>query len=155
MITIDLLKNHPECITKLAQMWHELLGKIWLSEIGSQEIESGYHEELNDDMPLAYVALYDDLLVGSCSLQLNDGIRPDLSPWLGDLIVDLAYQKQGIGKMLINSAKDKARELGFSKLYLFIFDPTLSDYYSRMATLLLLWRSGYKNMIDFTKTLIT
>src|SRR5580692_11257037 len=115
MITIELLKNHPECITKLAEIWYELLGKTWLPEIGIQEIESGYHEELNDDMPLAYVALYDDLPVGTCSLQLNDGIRPDLAPWLGDLVVDLAYQKQGIGKKLIDAAKNKARELGFSK----------------------------------------
>jgi GNAT superfamily N-acetyltransferase len=133
MITIDLLKNHPECITKLAEMWHELLGKIWLPEIGIQEIESGYHEELNDDMPLAYVALYDDLPVGTCSLQLNGGIRPDLAPWLGDLLVDLAYQKQGIGKKLIDAAKNKAKELGFSKLYLFAFDPSLPDYYSSLG----------------------
>jgi len=133
MITIDLLKNHPECITKIAEIWHELLGKIWLPEIGIQEIESGYHEELNDNMPLAYVALYDDLPVGTCSLQLNGGIRPNLAPWLGDLVVDLAYQKQGIGKMLIDAAKNKARELGFSKLYLFAFDPTLPDYYSSLG----------------------
>ncbi len=133
MIIIDLLKNHPECITKLAKIWHELLGKIWLPEIGIQEIESGYHDELNDDLPLAYVALYDNLPVGTCSLQLNDGIRPDLAPWLGDLVVDSAYQKQGIGKMLIDTAKNKARELGFSKLYLFAFDPTLPKYYSNLG----------------------
>lgn len=133
MITIDLLKNHPECITKLAEIWHELLGKIWLPEIGIQEIESGYHEELNDDMPLAYVALYNGLPVGTSSLQLNGGIRSDLAPWLGDLIVDLPYQKQGIGKMLIDAAKNKARELGFGKLYLFAFDPTLPEYYSSLG----------------------
>lgn len=133
MITIDLLKNHPECITKLAEIWHELLGKIWLPEIEIQEIESGYYEELNDDMPLAYVAFYNGLPIGTCSLQLNDGIRPDLAPWLGDLVVDLAYQKQGVGKILIEAAKNKARALGFSKLYLFAFDPTLLNYYSNLG----------------------
>ena len=133
MIKIDLLKNHPQAIPKLANIWHEVLGKIWMPEIGIEEIEFWYHKELNDNMPLAYVALYNDLPVGTCSMQLNGGIRPDLAPWLGDLVVDSAYQKQGIGKMLIDAAKNKARELGFSKLYLFAFDPTLPEYYSSLG----------------------
>ncbi len=133
MIVISLLKNHPECISSIAKMWHELLGKKWLPEITIQEIESGYYEELNDHLPLAYVALDNDLPVGTCSLQLNDGIRPDLSPWLGDLLVDTAYQKQGIGRILIETAKNKARDLGFEKLYLFAFDPNLPAYYARLG----------------------
>ncbi len=133
MITITLLKNHPECVTRIAEIWHEVLGKKWFPEIGIQEIESGYLEELNDDMPLAYVALHNDLPVGTCSLQFKGGIRPDLAPWLGDLVVDLAYQKQGIGKMLIDAAKNKAKELGFSNLYLFTFEPTLFAYYSKLG----------------------
>lgn len=133
MITIDLLKNHPASILRCAEIWHEVLGKIWIPEIGIQEIESWYQEWLNQNMPLAYIALYDDIPVGACSLQLNDGVRPDLSPWFGDLVVDPKYQKQGIGKMLINAAQNKARELGFGKLYLFAFDPTIPDYYARLG----------------------
>lgn len=133
MITIDLLKNHPECIIRLAEIWHELIGKIWLPEIGIQEIESGYYDELNDTLPLAYVALDNHVPVGTCSLHLDGGIRPDLGPWLGDLLVDSSYQKQGIGKMLIDAAKNKARELGFRKLYLFAFDPNLPSYYSNLG----------------------
>jgi GNAT superfamily N-acetyltransferase len=133
MITIDLLKNHPESIPRCAGIWYEVLGKIWSPEIGIQEIESWYHEWLNHDMPLAYIALYDDIPVGACSLQLNDGIRPDLAPWLGDLVVEPSYQKQGIGKMLIDAITNKADELGFRKLYLFTFDPTIPDYYTRLG----------------------
>ncbi len=65
-------------------------------------------------------------------MQLNDGIRPDLAPWLGDLVVDPSYQKQGISKMLIDASKKNAAELGFRKLYLFTFDQTTSDYYTRL-----------------------
>jgi GNAT superfamily N-acetyltransferase len=133
MITIDLLKNHPQAIPVLARIWHEVLGKVWMPEISIEEIEFWYQEELNDFMPLAYVALYNEIPVGSCTLQLNDGIRPDLSPWLGDLVIDPKYQRQGIGKMLVDIATKKAKELGFEKLYLFTFDPTIPKYYEQFG----------------------
>lgn len=132
MITIDLLKNHPHAIPTLANIWHEVLGKIWMPEIGIEEIKSLYYEELNQDMPLTYIALYGEIPVGSCTLQLNDGVRPDLGPWIGDLVVDPKYRKQGIGKMLVDATKNKASELGFRKLYLFAFDPTIPAYYARL-----------------------
>lgn len=44
-------------------------------------------------------------------------------------MIDQKYQRQGTGKGLIFHAINKAKELGFKKLYLFIFDSSLSDYY--------------------------
>jgi GNAT superfamily N-acetyltransferase len=133
MIKIDLLSNHPETIPKLSSIWHEVLGKIWMPEIGIEEIESLYHEELNRDMPLTYIALYGETPVGSCTLELNNDIRPDLGPWIGDLVVKPKYQKQGIGKMLLDVTIKKAKKLGFKKLYLFAFDPTITEYYQRLG----------------------
>ena len=133
MITIDLLKNHPASIPRCAEIWHEVLGKIWMPEIEIEEIESLYYEELKPDMPLTYIALDGETPVGSCTLELNGGIRPDLGPWIGDLVVDPKYQKQGIGKMLINAVNERAKELGFEKLYLFTFDPTITQYYKSLG----------------------
>ena len=133
MITIDLLKNNPHAIPALANIWHEVLGKIWMPEIQIEEIESLYYEELNLNMPLTYIALYDEIPVGSCTLELNGGIRPDSGPWIGDLVVDRKYQKQGIGKMLLDVTVEKAKELGFEKLYLFTFDSAIPGYYQRFG----------------------
>ena len=133
MLKIDLLKNHPHAIPVLASIWHEVLGKIWMPEIGIEEIESLYYEELNQGMPLTYIALYAEIPVGSCTLQLNEDVRPDLGPWIGDLVVDPTYQKQGIGKMLMDMTKQKARMLGFETLYLFALDPTIPNYYERLG----------------------
>lgn len=133
MITIAYLKQYSNCIPKLAKIWHEVLGKIWMPEIGIEEIESLYYEELNHDMPFTYIALYDEIPVGSCTLQLNEDVRPDLGPWIGDLVVDPRYQKQGIGKMLVDAAVEKAKELGFEKLYLFALDPTIPEYYRHLG----------------------
>jgi predicted N-acetyltransferase YhbS len=133
MIRIELLKSHPQAIPTIAKIWHEVLGKIWMPELKLEEIEALSYKELNQDIPLTYVALYDKIPVGSCTFELDGGIRPDLSPWLGDLVVDPKYQKQGIGKMLIDAAVEKAKELGFKKLYLFTFDPATPGYYKRFG----------------------
>lgn len=133
MITIDLMKNHPQAIPTLANIWHEVLGKIWMPEIGIEEIEYLYYEELSQDFPLTFIALYGEIPIGSCTLQLKDDVRLDLGPWISDLVVDTKYQKQGIGKMLLDVAVEKATWLGFEKLYLFAFDPAISEYYQRLG----------------------
>lgn len=132
MIKIELLKQHPTAIPMLANMWHELLGRIWVPDVSIERVIARFHEHLNDDvMPLTLVALDGNTPVGMCSLRENDGIRPDLMPWLGSLIVDESYQGRGIGQLLMNATKDKAKELGFEILYLFAFDPTIPEYYQR------------------------
>lgn len=133
MIKIDLLKNHPHNVPTLARIWHEGIGKVWMPEISVEESEFLYHEELQQDMPLTYVALDGKIPIGSCTLELDASIRPDLKPWLGDLVVSEKYQKQGIGKMLVDVAVKKAKALGFEKLYLFAFDPTITAYYQRLG----------------------
>lgn len=71
--------------------------------------------------------------IGMCSLRKDDGVRPDLTPWLGSFVVDPKYQNQGIGKMLIDAVMRKTKELGFEKLYLFAFDATITQYYERFG----------------------
>lgn len=130
---IDLLKNHPDKIPELARIWYEVLGKTWAPEIKPPEMEAWYQQWLNEDIPLAYIVLHEGVPIGSCSLQFNDEIRPDLEPWMGDLIVLPQYQNQGIGKALCNLVKDKAKSIGYKKLHLFILDPTLINYYNKLG----------------------
>ncbi len=79
------------------------------------------------------MALDGQIPIGMCSLRKNDGIRPDLTPWLGSLVVDPKYQKQGVGKMLADATTLKAQELGFKTLYLFAFDLTIPQSYERLG----------------------
>ncbi len=134
MIKIDLLKNHKDTIPLLTKIWHEVLGRIWVPDVAIERVEQNFLKHLNDDiMPLTFVAFHHDKPVGMCSLRENDGIRPDLKPWLGSLVVDQGYQKQGIGKTLMDMTKQKAVALGFETLYLFAFDPTIPNYYERLG----------------------
>ncbi len=130
MIKIDQLKNHPEAIPTLANIWHEVLGKIWFPELTIQEIESLTYAELNHpDDATSFLALSDEIPVGFCTFKLKEEFRPDLGPWLADVVVAPQHQKQGIGNMLIDVAILKTKELGFKKLYLFTFDPYIAEYY--------------------------
>lgn len=131
-IKIKYLKEHPEAIPALAKIWYDVLGSIWVPEISIERIEQRFHDHLNDELlPMTFVAFDGNKLVGGVSLRENDGVRLDLMPWLGSLVVDSSYQKRGIGGMLIDALKQKAIELHFKKLYLFTFDPTLPAYYAR------------------------
>ncbi len=134
MIKIDLLKKHSDAIDSLAQIWHQVLGRIWVPDVSIERVKQRFVEHLNEDsIPLIFVALFNDKPVGMCSLRENDGIRPDLMPWLGSLVVDPDYQKQGIGERLINATKEKAKQLGFEQLFLFAFDPTIPEYYQKLG----------------------
>ena len=53
MIKIDLLKNNPHAVPAIANIWYEVLGKIWMPEI-----EALSYEELNPEMPITYIALH-------------------------------------------------------------------------------------------------
>lgn len=134
MITIDFLKNHPQAITQLIKIRYEVLGRIWLPDVSDECVHQWMVEHMNDNkIPLTLIALSNGQPVGMCSLRGNDGIRPDLMPWLGSLTVDPDFQNQGIGKQLIDATRALAKKLGFNKLFLFAFDPTIPDYYQKLG----------------------
>ncbi|MDW9178608.1 GNAT family N-acetyltransferase [Legionella pneumophila] len=134
MIKIDLIKNYPDAIPELAAIWHQVLGNIWVPDIPIERVIMRFEEHLNENqLPLTLVAFCDDKPIGMCSLRVNDGIRLDLAPWLGSLVVHPDYQRQGVARRLINAIRLKAKQLGFNQLYLFTFDPTLPNYYSKLG----------------------
>lgn len=65
MIKIDTLKNNPHSIMALANIWHEVLGKIWMPEIEIKEIESLYYEDFNQEILITYVAFWKEKSIGS------------------------------------------------------------------------------------------
>ena len=134
-IRMDLLQHNPELIPEVAKIAYEGIGKIWVPDMLLEHAVERYKNHLNDSTPpLTIIAFNNKVPVGICSLRVNDGIRSDLTPWLGSLVVIPEYQRLGIGKMLIDATKQKAHALGFSKLYLFAFDAAkTADYYTKLG----------------------
>ena len=79
------------------------------------------------------MALKGTQIIGAVSLHENDEMRADLASWLESLVVDKAYQNQGVGKLLVQEVKKKAHVLHFKKLYLFAFEANLVTYYEQLG----------------------
>ncbi|QBR84860.1 GNAT family N-acetyltransferase [Legionella israelensis] len=156
MIKIDFLKNHPHIIPSLAQIWHKVLGSIWMPDKSIEDVEQCFYSHLNDgQMPLTFVAFHHNKPVGMCSLRENDGIRSDLTPWLASLVVDSDYQKRGIGKLLMDSTKQKAKQLGFAELFLFAFAPKVCAYYEKLEWEKIAMDQFAEHPVTVMKTLLT
>jgi GNAT superfamily N-acetyltransferase len=76
-----------------------------------------------DQLPIVLVALRGEACVGTATLRANDlSTRPDLTPWLASVFVPPAERGHGIGSALVTAVEERARTLGFDRLYLRTFD---------------------------------
>ena len=68
----------------------------------------------------ALVAKLDGVLAGTCLLVRSE-LKPchPLSPWLAGLFVAPEHRRQGIGKVLVKSIEDQARQRSIRRLYLY------------------------------------
>lgn len=134
MSSISLLRDHPETINEVAYLWYETIGRKWMPEIRLKEIIDLYEEELDNKTTLTYIAQDDSsTVIGSCTFQLQEVICPTKGPWVGDLAVKPSYQRQGVGKDLLNIVKKRAQSLGFKSLFTFTFDEIASSYYQHQG----------------------
>jgi len=133
-IEVKLLADCPHYILPLATLWFNELGKQWIPEASVGRAIKTYEQHLNKHhLPLTFVAIQNEQPIAMVSLRENDGIRDDLTPWLGSLIVHPDYRQQGIGEKLIEVTKNQARDNGHQKLYLFALDPTIPNWYQALG----------------------
>jgi GNAT superfamily N-acetyltransferase len=133
-IEVKLLADCQEFIPQLAVLWYEGISKHWVPTASVVRAQENLKKHLNrDSFPLTFVAIYQGQPVGMASLRDNDGIRDDLTPWLGSLVVLPDYQSYGIGKLLIDRIKECANTAGFKKLYLLAFDSAIPTWYTQLG----------------------
>lgn len=134
IINIGPLKNNPLVIEQCIKIWVKEGGRDWWPEYTLEGLKKKFKAHLNtNSLPLTLVAYDDNHPVGICSLREDDGLNNGFTPWLASLAVDSSYKRRGIGKKLIEGIINKAKELGFKKLYLFVIDHALIPYYSRIG----------------------
>ena len=133
-ITITLLADCREHIPYLANLWYEQISKHWVpnSSVESAKQKLTHHAN-HEKLPITFVAIINNHPVGMASLRENDGIKSELAPWLGSLIVDPTYRNQKIGEKLIDFVKISASDLKYSKLYLLAFDQTIPIWYENLG----------------------
>lgn len=143
-LVIENLTDHQEYIPQLADLWFHQLGKPWGTSSNIQHAQERFIAHCNkEQLPLAYVAIYDDQPIGMACLRVTDGILPELTPWLGGLVVDPHYRGNKIGEKLISAVKNKARLLQYEQIYLLTFDKTLPNWYAKLG-----WEEIGKNQLN-------
>lgn len=77
-----------------------------------------------EPIPKSFVVIDDaGNLMGTFALKLEDlSTRPDLSPWLGSVVVAPQHRSKGVGTFIVREAERMAKELGYSQLYLYTPD---------------------------------
>lgn len=130
------LGNYPAIIPILAR-WHF---DHWGSLTGTNSFDA-YVALLTKAaqsraVPSVLVAMDGAELAGSANLRACDlPVRPNLTPWLGQLFVAPRYRRQGVGAALVRAVLDRAHQCDYPRVYLFT-SGTLPEYYRRLG-----WRA--------------
>lgn len=84
----------------------------------------------NYDKLISVIGLIDkNILIGLISLFKYDGEeRMDLTPWYATMYVKKEYRGNGYSKILNDAILNKAKELGYAKVYL---KTNLTNYYEK------------------------
>jgi GNAT superfamily N-acetyltransferase len=129
---IGSIADHLDLIETIAR-WH--WGEWgYLDPNGSPEKWATNLEEWTsrDHIPTLYVALRDDELLGSVSLNEHDmNTRRELSPWVSGVYVKPAARGQGVASALVRHAVRQAAEMGIARLYL--YTDTARGLYEKLA----------------------
>jgi predicted N-acetyltransferase YhbS len=133
LLFIDDLRNHRYLIPEIAHWQFDAWGPL----TGAQTYE-GYTELLETaaayrDLPSSLVALLGGVFVGSVNLVACDmPLRRSLTPWLAQLFVLPSFRCRGVGRRLVQAAQDRAKALGYTRLYLFT-SGSLPGYYEQLG----------------------
>ncbi|AHJ76731.1 GNAT family N-acetyltransferase [Kosakonia sacchari] len=89
------------------------------------------HSQRPGQLPLTYVMVGDDALLGTVGLWRCDLIsRQDLFPWLAALYVKESARGQGLAGQLQRHVIEQAKAMGFQELHLY---SACRDFYERFG----------------------
>ena len=133
MKIINLLENK-----QLLKEYIILCSKEWGSSKTEEEYETYANQKLinyqgkDSDNLIAVLGLVNDNnLIGFISLFKKDAEeRKNLTPWYATMYVKQEYRKNGYSKILNNAILEKAKELGYNKVYL---KTELINYYEKFG----------------------
>ncbi len=128
MEIIDIKNNR-----KFLEEYVLLCSKEWGTASSDKEyIDNKINKILNEDKVISILGLIDkEELIGFISLFKYDGDeRRDLTPWYATIFVKDEYRGKGYSKLLSDSILDKARSLGYNKIYLKSY---LNNYYEKFG----------------------
>lgn len=132
--TISYLADHVDLVPTCASWAFNTWGKYNPSYTIDKRIASFNQHCNKDQIPLTILAHgVTGVPIGMSSLRSNDGIRPDLSPWLGSVYVDPPFRNKGVASQLVQEIHRIAKDLDFPKIYLLTYEDTLPNWYAKLG----------------------
>ncbi len=116
---IDYLGNQKQFLAQLATLW----AQEWVPNVTDADIAQKifkFQDRISTGKPpFVLVAFSGKKLLGSAALFEHDlAKRPDLSPWLAGVLVLPEYRGNGVARDMISEAVEKAKRLGYHRIYL-------------------------------------
>ena len=135
MLKIYNLKDRQEYIEEIAILTQKEWGK---SNLRKDEFENKILKKVekikklfNDEYYCKLILLDDNELIGFISIFPSDGDeRKDLSPWYATMYIKEKYRGKEYSKILNNAILEKAKRLGYTKVYL---KSNLINYYEKFG----------------------
>ncbi len=128
---IQPLTADPDIVRMVAE-WHQAQ---WghLSRRTAKDRMTEFEEHFDrSTIPLTLLAWEGSQPIGSASLLVADmDARPNLTPWLGSVLVLPEHRGKGVGSALVKAIEGEALRLGEQTLYL--FTPDRESLYQQMG----------------------
>jgi len=113
-MNFEIVEYKPEYKMKYKDLNYEWLQKYFEIESSDEKILSDPEKEIIDKNGFIFFALFEDKVIGTCTLMRYDDAHYELSK----MCVTEEYQRKGVGERLINEAISKAYRLGIEKIFL-------------------------------------
>ncbi|SDL19057.1 Acetyltransferase (GNAT) family protein [Franzmannia pantelleriensis] len=131
-VTIERLRADSPHVAMVAEWTHAAWGHLNPGMTLNDAIERLRGECGAGGVPSVFVAMCDDVPVGTASLVVDDmSDRPDLSPWLASVFVPPEWRGRGIASSLVQRVEAEAREAGIAVFHL--YTPDQQALYGRLG----------------------
>lgn len=131
-VQIGYLADRPEWAKPIAGWWLEAWKNLYPTADLEATTRALYGAMQHNDIPLVLVASVAGEPIGTVALLDNDmaeGLTE--SPWLGNLYVHPGHRGEGVARLLVFAAEQKAASLGIGKLYVKV--PDAGAYFTEMG----------------------
>ncbi len=117
---ISLLADYPHEASKIAKWYYEEWASMAPDFTEAMVLEKVIEKSVNrTEIPMSLVAHIHGELVGVLELKFRENKHhPEYEYWIGGVFTHQNHRGKGIAHNLLDSAKQKAVELGIKELYL-------------------------------------
>lgn len=84
------------------------------------------------NLPVGLALVDDKEIIAFCTLRENRLLKyPQFNPWICNVMIFDKYQHQGYGRILLEKACEKIKEMGFKKVY--VWTDQTPDFYHHLG----------------------